>query len=355
MDNFDKKYCVKQLTVHSTVLALILICPVLLFNCAREMVKENVPPDAFIQNERLGKGGNIGNILYRFDTWNKEREQQHFDLIKEIGLNNVRINTGPFAHVTETPPYRLSQAFFERLDWTINQALLRDLTVIIDNHEFRAMADDPMGNYEIFLATWKQMAEHYKDYPDNVYFGVLNEPHGHLTPYLWNYILADTIKVIRQSNPSRALVIGPARWNGIKFLRFLKLPEDDHNIIVEIHYYSPHRFTHQGVSWSEGSDAWLGTTWRGEPEKKKAIIADFKIAVDWAKQNKRPLFLGEFGVYKKADMQSRVQWLTFVIQQAEKNNISWALWDLMGTNFGIWDESKKRWIGPLKDAILQQE
>ena len=332
-----------------------LICPVLFFNCVSEKVKESIPPDAFAQNERLGKGGNIGNIHYRFDTWNKEREQQHLDLIKEIGLNNIRVNTGPFAHATENAPYTLSQAFFERLDWTIDQTLSRDLTVIIDNHEFHAMADDPMGNNEIFLSTWKQMAEHYKDYPDNVYFGVLNEPNGHLTPYLWNYILADAIKVIRQSNPNRTLVIGPARWNRIKFLKFLELPEDDRNIIVEIHYYSPHRFTHQGVPWSEGSDVWLGTTWRGEPEEKQAIIDEFKIAVDWAKQNNRPLYLGEFGVYKKADMESRVQWLTFVIEQAEKNNISWAIWDLMGINFGIWDESKNSWIAPLKGAILQQE
>jgi len=318
-------------------------------------LEKNAPPDAFKQNERLGRGGNIGNILYRFETWDKKREQEHLDLIKEIGLTHVRVNTGPFAHAEEIPPYTLSKDFLERLDWTIDQALSRGIAVIIDNHEYHAMADDPMGKNDMFLSTWKQIAERYKDYPDGVYFGVLNEPNGHLTPYLWNYICADAIKVIRESNPDRTLVIGPGRWNNIQQLEFFELPEDDRNIIVEIHYYSPHRFTHQGASWSQGSEEWLGTTWRGEPEEKQAVMEDFQFAVDWAKKHNRPLYLGEFGVYEKADMESRKQWLTFVVQQAEKNNFSWAIWNLMGTSFGIWDESKNSWIEPLKEAILPPE
>ena len=310
------------------------------------------PSDAFKQNKRLGRGGNLGNILYKFDTWDKKREQEHFDLIKGIGLNGVRINTGPFAHVTRNPPYTLSQAFFERLDWTVNEALSRGLTVIIENHEYHVMADDPLSKKEMFLSTWEQMAEHYKNYPDNVYFGLLNEPNGHLTPYLWNYLLSDVLHVIRRSNPNRTLVIGPGNWNSIPSLAELKLPEDDRNIIVEIHYYSPHHFTHQGASWSKGSENWLGTTWRGTPDEKKAVMDDFSTAVAWSKQHNRPLYLGEFGAYSKADMESRVQWLRFVREQAEQNGISWAIWDLMGTSFGIYDESKRHWVEPLKDALL---
>ena len=242
-----------------------------------------------------------------------------------------------------------------RSGWTVEQALSRGLAVIIDNHEYHAMADDPMGKKDMFLSTWKQLAEHFKDFPDEVYFGVLNEPNGNLTSYLWNYFCADAIGIIRESNPTRTLVIGPGRWNSIQQLEFLELPEDDRNIIVDIHYYSPHRFTHQGASWSQGSEAWLGTTWRGNPEEKQAVMDDIKIAVDWAREHDRPLYLGEFGVYKKADMESRKEWLTFVVQEAEANRISWAIWDLMGTSFGIWDESNNGWIEPLKEAILQSQ
>jgi len=117
-------------------------------------------PDAFAQNQRLGRGGNLGNILYRFKTWNKQREMEHLDLIKGIGMTGLRINTGPFSHATENPPYTISAAFFKRLDWTVNQALARGFTVIIDNHEYHAMADDPMGKREKFLAIWDHIARH---------------------------------------------------------------------------------------------------------------------------------------------------------------------------------------------------
>jgi endoglucanase len=348
----------KTSKLNNPYLIVILIISVFisLSSCKNNTVPESRSvPDAFKQNERLGRGGNLGNILYEFDTWDKEREMKELDMIREIGMQGVRINTGPFSHVTDTPPYTLSEAFLERLDWTVDQALSRGLTVIIDNHEYHVMADDPMGNRDMFLSTWKQMTERYKDYPDNVYLGVLNEPNGHLTPYLWNYLLADVHNVIREIDPYRTLVIGPGDWNGIDALESLELPEDDRNIIVEIHYYSPHRFTHQGASWSKGSDEWLGTTWRGTPEEKQAVLDDFQKAVEWAEKHERPLFLGEFGVYEKADMESRATWLEFVIEQAEKNNFSWSIWELMFTSFGIYDPEQQSWIEPLKEAILPLE
>ncbi len=345
-----------KLTTPFLIAVLIASVSIFICSCSNEPVQESKPiPDAFDQNERLGRGGNLGNILYRFETWDKEQEVEELALIKEIGLQGVRINTGPFSHISDAPSYTLSEAFFERLDWIIDQAILRGLTVIIDNHEYHAMADDPMGNHEMFLSTWKQMAEHYKDYPDNVFLGVLNEPNGHLTPYLWNYLLADVHKAIRDIDPYRTLVIGPGDWNGMEALESFELPEDDRNIIVEVHYYSPHRFTHQGASWSEGSDAWLGMTWRGTPEEKQAIIDDFQIAIDWAEKHNRPLYLGEFGVYEKADLESRASWLSFVIDQVEKNNWSWGIWELMESSFGIYDPDQKSWIEPLKDAILPPE
>ena len=41
--------------------------------------------------------------------------------------------------------------------------------VILDFHEFQAMGDDPAGNKERFLAVWREIAEHCKDAPDDVW------------------------------------------------------------------------------------------------------------------------------------------------------------------------------------------
>ncbi len=343
-------------------LILILILPVLVYS-------QN-PIDVFKQNDRLGKGGNFGNILYTWDNWNKDLDLSDMDKMKELGMSGIRINTRPFLHMNREPgynlrwdeahgrredllyalkpPYTISKQFYDRLDWTVHEALKLGFTVIIDNHQYREMGKDPMAFRDIFLASWEQMAEHYKDYPDNVYFGVLNEPNGNLTPYLWNYFMIDAWKIIRKSNPGRTLVIGPGNWNNIEGLADFKLPEDDRNIIVEIHYYSPHRFTHQGV---DGRSA--GITW-GTDDEIKAVEKDFNTAVEWSKKFNRPLFLGEFGVSSNADEESAVDWLHFVVSQAEKNGISWSMWDLMGSGMGIYDDEKGTWIIPRKKAILNE-
>ncbi len=327
-----------------------------------------ITTDIFYKNERLGRGGNFGNILYTWDNWNREHDLADMDKMKEIGMTGIRINTRPFLHMNRKagynlawdeangrrndllsdlkPPYAISKEFYERLDWTVDEALKRGFTVIIDNHQYRVMGKDPMALRDVFLASWEQMAEHYKDYPDNVYFGVLNEPNGNLTPYLWNYFMMDAWKLIRKSNPDRTLVIGPGDWNNIEGLEEFRLPEDDRNIIVEIHYYSPHRFTHQGVDGRNDGISW------GSAEEMKAVENDFNKAVEWAVKHKRPLFLGEFGVSSKADQASAVKWLHFVVSQAESHGISWSMWDLMGSGMGIYDDEKESWIIERKNAIL---
>ena len=327
------------------------------------------PDYAFKQNERLGRGGNIGNILYKWDNWDKELEIEEMETMKKAGLVGIRINTRPFLHMNKDPeytfswseangysedslyakkpPYYISNAFFERLDWTVHEALKRGFTVIIDNHQYRVMGKDPMALREMFIASWEQLADHYKDYPDNVYFGLLNEPNNNLTPYLWNYFLMDVYPIVRRSNPDRTLVIGPGNWNGFSGLEELKLPEEDRNIIVEVHYYSPHKFTHQGVNGNPD-----GVTWSGTPEEKQAVEEDFRKAAEWGKQHNRPLFLGEFGVINKADQESAVKWLKFVVEQMEEYHMSWSMWDLMGSGMGVYDEENRTWIMPRKNAIL---
>jgi len=110
-----------------------------------------------------------------------------------------------------------------------------------------------------------------------------------LTPDLWNDLLNKAITVIRKSNPCRTIVIEPAEYANFEFLGKLDLPEDDRNIIVSFHYYSPHEFTHQGAEWMPEAKAWLGTRWVGTKEQKRAIIDAFVKSPNGAGKNNRPI------------------------------------------------------------------
>ncbi len=310
--------------------------------------------DVFSQNKRLGRGVNILGYdpIWRFR--NKARmKEEHFRLIADAGFNSVRIALHPFRDEAVNKEYKLSDSWLEILDWAIEQALDNGLMAILDFHEFIAMGRTPLENREGFLSFWKQIGERYCEYPDEVLFELLNEPNGELTPELWNIFLKEALHVVRENNRERTVIIGPAYWNSINLLSKLDLPEDDRNIIVTVHYYEPMDFTHQGAKWA-GREGKIGVEWRGTDEEKKAVVNSFSKAQSWAKEHNRPIFLGEFGVYDKAPMDSRVRYLSFIARLAENMGWSWAYWQF-DSDFILYDIANNRWIEPVLNALIPTE
>ncbi len=112
-------------------------------------------------------------------------------------------------------------------------------------------------------------------------------------------------------------MVGPVGWNGIGDLPTLELPEDDRRLVATVHYYSPFQFTHQGAKWvGPESSSWLGNKWTGTKKERQAVMLDLDKAITWAVEHRRPMWLGEFGAYNKADMDSRARWTAFVADEA---------------------------------------
>jgi endoglucanase len=307
----------------------------------------------FEQNQRLGRGINLGNMLEapKEGEWGLSVEEEYFDWIKEAGFQSVRIPIRWSAHTEKEAPYTIDPQFFSRIDQVVEQALQRDLAVIINIHHYEEINEEPRPQKERFLAIWEQIAKRYQDQPDHLFFEILNEPQGTLAAVSWNEYASEAIQTIRQTNPQRTLIVGPGDWNSINGLPGLLLPENDRNIIVTVHYYLPFQFTHQGAEWVDGSDAYLGTTWNGSEAEKLLIVNDFDRAVKWAERAERPMFLGEFGAYYKADMDSRARWTEYVARQAEERGWSWAYWEF-GSGFGAFDPQSGDWRVPLFNALL---
>jgi endoglucanase len=90
------------------------------------------------------------------------------------------------------------------------------------------------------------------------------------------------------------------------------------------------------------------------PAGPAPIRASFDEVAAWAAKQGVPLWLGEFGAYSKADMQSRINWTTFIREEAESRGISWAYWEF-GSGFGVYDRAAQRWNeGLLRALILPQ-
>ena len=311
------------------------------------------PVDAFVMNQRLARTVNLGNALEAPNEgeWGVTLKEEFFQLIQGAGFTAVRLPVRWSAHALKSAPYTIDPEFFKRVDWAIEQAFANNLAIVVNMHHYEEIALDPVAHQERFVALWQQIAEHYQSYPNALVFEPMNEPNGLMTATRWNDLVAATLPVIRATNPTRNVVIGPANFNDLQSLDELKLPAEDQHIIVTFHYYKPFQFTHQAAEWVQGSAGWLGTEWTASSAQKQLVQFDFNIVAQWAKDNQRPIFLGEFGAYSKADMDSRARWTDFVARQAEALGFSWGYWEFC-SGFGVYDLASSQWNEPLKQALI---
>ncbi len=440
--------------------------------------------DIFTLNQNLGRGINFGNALEAPSegAWGMTLEPEFFSLVKTAGFDSIRLPISWTHHTSQTEPYTINASFMARVRWAVEQANMNELNIILNVHHYDELNANPRAEKARFEAIWQQIARAFKDEPQNVYFELLNEPHGVFNndAAVWNELLTDALTIIRETNPSRAVIVGPVSWNNTNKLDTLKLP-DDPNLIATIHFYDPFAFTHQGAEWVNNSPP-LGMLWTGgnkrlsyrwqnnstdtelsfktensteylhiefktnnaklelrsiisprnythlalltkddetliiscnietkteitiqskagietliklqdcgaekvlrdiiiknaTPEAKIVHIEQLEFraegkppispieddastlrdtlnqAQEWAQKNNRPLFLGEFGAYSKADMASRVLWTKFMREEAEKRNMSWAYWEF-GAGFGIYDRITDSWRQELLETLI---
>jgi endoglucanase len=275
-------------------------------------------------------------------------KERHFQRIREGGFQTVRVNLHAFRHMDAEN--RLDPVWLNTLDWVVKSALTNQLTVILDEHDYNAFGRDAAGSTPKLLAFWQQISQRYRDAPSSVLFEILNEPNGQLTPDLWNSLLKEALAVIRKTNPTRNVVIGPASWNNINSLTSLELPANDRHIIVTVHYYLPMEFTHQGARWSKQTASLSGITWGTDAERQR-LEQDFGRVQQWSKTARRPILLGEFGAYEKGDLESRVRYTACVARTAESLGWAWTYWQF-DSDFIVFDLAKDDWVQPIWKALV---
>jgi endoglucanase len=195
----------------------------------------------------------------------------------------------------------------------------------------------------------------------------------------------DTIKEVRSIDPRHTLIAGGVNWNHIRSLAALRLPSAETNLIGTFHLYEPILFTHQAAEWMTPDHGTTGVTWPGPPQTAVEPIpaaagvawvsswfADYNklpyesnpggpaplielldAAEDWSRTNRIPLWVGEFGAFDKADMDSRGNWTVFVRTEFEKRGFSWAYWEFCSV-FGVFNKESNMWHETLLDALIPQ-
>jgi endoglucanase len=299
------------------------------------------------------------NIIGGYDPyWTGEKTtftDADIKRVKEAGFKTIRVPLFTFKHIADTQGH-LDPKWLDRLDHIIDLAVKNKLTVILDEHDFEDCAKDVDACAVLLPNIWYDLSERYKDAPSSVVFELLNEPNGNVDAKIWNTWVPDLISIVRETNPTRNIIIGPVMWNSADQLENLKLPATDRHLIATFHYYTPMEFTHQGASWA-GPDLekLRGVHWTGTAEQQAAIDTTFDKVTAWSKANNRPIFLGEYGTYGKFNDQidDRAAWTRAVSKAADDRGFARAYWYYQdGGGFGVWDAEKGQWVKPLLKALL---
>lgn len=332
------------------------------------------------------RGINLGNALDAPSegAWGVTLTEAHFDMVKAAGLDHVRLPVRFSAHAAGSAPYTIEPEFFARVDWAIQQAQSRQLSIIVDLHHYEELMKQPEQHYDRFLGLWTQIAERYKDRPANVAFELLNEPNTQLTAERWNDLAARAIKLVRQTNPTRLLIIDCFFWANADYLHTLNVPADP-NIVASFHMYQPILFTHQGADWMDpefrtrglvfpGPPAvpvvplqaaldkdWTANWFEGynklpvaeNPGGPKTVFEQFQHAEKYIATKGHRMYMGEFGVIDNADDKSRENYVRLVREEAERRDIGWAYWD-DGGKMKAMNVPQNSWIPYLRSALFDK-
>ena len=79
--------------------------------------------------------------------------------------------------------------------------------------------------------------------------------------------------------------------------------------------------------------------------------ADFEKVGLWAEREKRPVYLGEFGVYERAPSDSRLRYLSFMARSADRRGWAWAYWQF-DHDFAAFDSARQAWKPDILRALM---
>ena len=161
----------------------------------------------------------------------------------------------------------------------------------------------------------------------------------------------------------RLIVIGGNHYNAADELQNLELISDP-NILYTFHFYLPLSVTHQKAPWirplveynqqleypgqqapglasivekypldTHGLDKEVGVRF-----DKSYLHSRLQPALDFSQRTGQPVYCGEFGVYERASMSTRLNWTRDFITLLNEFDIGHAYWTYKALDFGLLDK-----------------
>lgn len=339
--------------------------------------KEGAKPlnnDATALTKKLGWGWNLGN---HFDTSSGKDEVRHnywdnakptqtlYTNLKKAGASTVRICV-TWGNYQETGTWKIDANYMTEIKQNVDWAEAAGLNVILNMHhdeywqDIKGAAGNNLTNDGIktrIEATWKQIAEAFKDKGDFLFFESFNEVQDgswgwgdnlkdggkqYKTLNEWNQLVVNTIRATGGKNATRWIGV-PAYASSPKFAleSSFVLPTDAANrIMVSVHFYDPDAFTLSPEKENYGKSEWGHTAAAGKfvsGSNEEHVMETFQKLQEKFITNNIPVYIGEYGcVMHKTDRSNlfRNYYLEYVCRAAHTYNLPLCVWDNNSTGGG---------------------
>ena len=295
----------------------------------------------------LGKCINLANMLEppNEGDWGPAFRDEDARIIHDAGFSTVRLPVNFLGHALARPPYTLDRRFMARARHVVDTLRASGLGVIVDQHNNQDQSISPEANRDRLAAVWRQIATQLRDEPANVWFELLNEPHGMLINANLLATLAPSLAAIRETNPTRIVVIGGERWSGVDSLASLPLPEDSY-VVPTFHYYDPFEFTHQGARFIQPSPP-FGRSFGSPADASQLRDSLLKVRAYMARTGRVP-FVGEYGAIETIPPDQRTAYYHTVSAAFASLGVASCAWGYRNA-FPLWKDG--RWLARTIDAI----
>jgi endoglucanase len=348
---------------------ILLLFSVSLFACS------SVPTPSEVKFE-VFRGTNLAHWLSQSRQRGAEREQfitkADIEAVAEMGFDHVRLPIDE-EQMWDENGNRHDDAF-QLMENCIDWSAENDLRVIVDLHILRShhfnAAEKPLWTdpteQEKFYDLWRDLSASLSKYPNSlVAYELMNEAVAD-DPALWNNLVANAVKAIRELEPERTIVIGSNRWQSVDTFDELEVPENDPNILLSFHFYEPFLLTHYNASWTHlkgytGPVHYPGVIiteeefeqlpeemkpmaerWVGREFNKEWILDKWQKPMQLAEKLGLPLYCGEFGVLAGPPEEDRLSWYSDMIELFEETGIGYANWNYKSGSFGLVDGNGNR-------------
>ena len=338
-----------------------------------------------VQKSNTG-GQSKAEYFYQKDRYKMDREKLT-DLFIEEGANVFRLPVTWTSFVNDTT-FEIDKEWLDMIKEEVDYILSKGAYCILDMHNDYLMRSfvgvkkngtwtdlhwerdwmlDEYSEYvnERFKAVWSQIAEYFKDYPQQLIFETANEPSTEWYEDIsydmnevavkrvneMNKMFVDTVRASGGKNAQRFLCLAVANYNTYQFLSDVILPDDD-GLMVQLHSYNEMEYNTNNQDYKDVNPSY---DYVGQTDKLFDAVAKFQ-----QQHPDVPVIIGEDGISQKMKDSDAAPRAEYFYTKAKEYGVPCLWWeDYFVTEekieYWLYDKAAQKWGRPTLLEIIKEK